>query len=333
MASRSSVKKVSSLFEADDNRFELEPLEPRLLLSADPLGTQVSADLSTFQSDRDAGGEAYDAERVTAFLSALPQPEQNRGDVGDSLPAALDLDSLDALSAGENVRVLDDFIDISAILLNRDPIDSEPARHEIIFVDSRTPDIESLLVDIQRADTGIRYDIILLDAETDGIDQISDVLNAYHKLDAVHFVSHGSTDGVQLGDTWLQSANIEQYASRIAGWQNNLGVEADLLFYGCDLAGSEAGKALVGQLSRLSGADVAASDDLTGETRLGGDWELEHQVGDIETGLAVSLNAQQQWHHVLAPPVFQNAGPYNIDEGASAATAVGDVDADDGDGG
>ena len=32
-------------------------------------------------------------------------------------------------------------------------------------------------------------------------------------------------------------------------------------------------------------------------------------------------------------PVFQNTGPFNVDEGASAGTTVGDIDADDGDGG
>ncbi|MGB5279554.1 MAG: DUF4347 domain-containing protein [Gammaproteobacteria bacterium] len=331
MANRSSIKNVPSRFDADDSHFELEPLEPRLLLSADPLGTQVSADLSTFQSDRDTGDEAYDAEQVTAFLSALHQPEQDLNDTGSLLPAALDLDSFDALSAGDNGGVLDDFSVTIESLLKRDPADSEPARQEIIFVDSHTPDYELLLADIQQADSGVRYDIIILDANTDGIDQISDILDAYHNLDAVHVIGHGNTDVVQLGDTWLRSTNIEQYASSIAGWQDNLSSEADLLFYGCNLAGSETGKELVEQLSRLTGADVAASEDLTGGISVGGDWELEHQIGDIEARIVVGEAAQQQWQGVLVDYVSQTSS--NTSSVFDSANAFGQSFAHDSGGG
>lgn len=37
------------------------------------------------------------------------------------------------------------------------------------------------------------------------------------------------------------------------------------------------------RLSLLVGADVAASTDKTGNTALGGDWELEKSTGSIET--------------------------------------------------
>jgi hypothetical protein len=47
--------------------------------------------------------------------------------------------------------------------------------------------------------------------------------------------------------------------------------------YGCNLAASEDGKALVDSLARLTGTDVAASDDLTGSLDKGGDWELEYR--------------------------------------------------------
>ena len=57
--------------------------------------------------------------------------------------------------------------------------------------------------------------------------------------------------------------------------------DADLLFYGCDLAGNESGEDLVEFVSAVTGADVAASNDLTGAQELGGDWELEVNVGDI----------------------------------------------------
>ena len=58
--------------------------------------------------------------------------------------------------------------------------------------------------------------------------------------------------------------------------------DADLLLYGCNLAGNSEGEEFVAVLSTMTGADVAASTDLTGHETLGGDWDLEYQTGLIE---------------------------------------------------
>ncbi len=54
-------------------------------------------------------------------------------------------------------------------------------------------------------------------------------------------------------------------------------------------------------LAALTGADVAARTDLTGNALLGGDWQLEYQIGEIETCVALSAAAQQQWAATLVP--------------------------------
>ena len=48
----------------------------------------------------------------------------------------------------------------------------------------------------------------------------------------------------------------------------------------------EEGQTLADTLAELTGADVAASTDPTGQASLGGDWELEHQVGTVEATVA-----------------------------------------------
>ena len=63
---------------------------------------------------------------------------------------------------------------------------------------------------------------------------------------------------------------------------------------------TEDGQGLVNALGRLTGADVAASDDLTGSASLDGDWELEYVVGDIEAKGAFSTDLQQEWAHSMA---------------------------------
>ena len=91
-----------------------------------------------------------------------------------------------------------------------------------------------------------------------------------------------------MGNTELNHDNLQQYRQQIKGWGLALSDTADILIYGCDVAEGEKGKAFVSQFSRLTGADVAASDDLTGLSTLGGDWELEYSTGSIE---AISLSS------------------------------------------
>ena len=53
------------------------------------------------------------------------------------------------------------------------------------------------------------------------------------------------------------------------------------------------------RLSQLTGADIAASNDLTGNTAQGGDWELEVNTGSIETPIAFVAGSTDTYNGVL----------------------------------
>ena len=90
-------------------------------------------------------------------------------------------------------------------------------------------------------------------------------------------------------------------------WSNALADDADILIYGCNLAASESGEMLVESLASLTGADVAASDDLTGHESLGGDWELEYRAGEIDAEVVVNETIMRDWSGVLdAAQVYAN---------------------------
>jgi hypothetical protein len=72
------------------------------------------------------------------------------------------------------------------------------------------------------------------------------------------------------------------------------------LFYGCDLAAVDSGRALMQAIADASGSDVAASDDATGAESQGGDWILEEQVGNVSTEVAFSEELWATWDHILA---------------------------------
>ena len=107
----------------------------------------------------------------------------------------------------------------------------------------------------------------------------------------------------------LDLQTLVQRAAEIESWSHALTADADLLIYGCDIAATQAGEALVSGLAALTGADVAASDDTTGHASLGGDWDLEHRVGPIETNVAVSAAAQASWTAALADHILVSDEP------------------------
>ncbi len=188
-------------------------------------------------------------------------------------------------------------------LLDEDPTASsvDTVRHEVAFVDRGVEGYEQLLADLRASTTeGRELEVFLLDGSRDGVEQISEVLAGYKDVDAIHIVSHGSEGAVQLGDTWLSSETLSAYEVALSGWADTLSQEADLLFYGCDLAGGATGGEFVASLAQLTGADGAASDDLTGSAQLGGDWDLEYVDGTVETSVALSMKLQEVWRATLA---------------------------------
>jgi hypothetical protein len=160
-------------------------------------------------------------------------------------------------------------------------------------------DQEQLVADLQGDDTDRRLEVVMLDAHRNGIEQVTDLLAHRTDLAAVHVITHGSDGQINLGNSLLNSAALEQNADAVASWGSALNDTGDLLFYGCRIAGGTDGQNLLNAIGGLTGADVAASDDNTGHTSLCGDWELEYPRGRIETGTAFSAELQQNWGHLL----------------------------------
>jgi parallel beta-helix repeat protein len=142
--------------------------------------------------------------------------------------------------------------------------------------------------------------VVVLESGRDGVEQITEAIEERRDVGAVHIVSHGSDGSLTLGNSKLSAYNVDRYRDAIKSWQASLTEGADLLIYGCDFAGSAQGREMVEVLSALTGADVAASTDKTGLADRGGDWELEYEAGDIETGIAFSAELQENWRGTLA---------------------------------
>jgi len=192
--------------------------------------------------------------------------------------------------------------------------------YELIFVDPRVPDSAALLADFsaQNADGSRHFEIITLDANRDGIEQVTEALADRMQVDAIHFVTHGTDGAVQLGGSWLNAKSVAANAEAVASWGHALKADGDLLFYGCDLASSASGRALVDWIAELTGADAAGSTDKTGAAEQGANWTLEYQHGAIDAQIAVSKAEQRAWNNVLATFIVSNTN----DSGAGSLRAA-----------
>ena len=299
-----------------------EALEPRLLLSAtgesaaigaavptpQPLApVAIDADHSEFASQNNALATNLlrSTESSENTWSAEPEPSVNLigndQQTGQNTPTT---NSVNAVSTDfETGPAATSTLDPVDILANADarPLDMIDARQELVVVDGGIANYEQLVTDLlSNRDDSRQFEVVILDPERDGVAQMSDLLAERQDLDAVHFVTHGTDNAVKLGNQWIRTDNFNTHQDSIAGWKSSLADGADLLFYGCDLADGEDGRALLGAFGSLTGADVAASVDDTGHADYGGDWDLEYEWGGIETKPAFSRNIQQNWSGTLA---------------------------------
>ena len=148
----------------------------------------------------------------------------------------------------------------------------------LVVVDTSIEGYESLLEGL-----GENTEILLLDGDKDGLQQIADYVEGRDDISSIHILSHGEDGALRLGTTVINSDNLDQYQDQLIAIGESLTADGDILIYGCNVAGGIAGIDFVSQLAEVTGADVAASTDLTGSEDLGGDWELEHQSGTIES--------------------------------------------------
>ncbi|MFM9912173.1 MAG: cadherin domain-containing protein [Methylophilaceae bacterium] len=255
-----------------------------------------------------------------------PQLEDLEPRVLYSADAAALLGATDTLSPVAEVRMLDLSVPAPVLLA---PVATQTTNQEIVFVNTDVHDYQSLIDDItQNADSTRHIQVVLLDSHQNGIDQISATLQNQHDLSAIHIISHGTEYGVNLGNSFLNSQTLEQNSTTIANWGQALGDNGDILLYGCDVAQTDVGKGLVNGLANLTHADVAASDDLTASAVIGGDWDLEYKVGQVETRGVIDKNAPNHWVGYLASLTVDTTSDVSDGNTSSIAALLGSKGAD-----
>lgn len=177
----------------------------------------------------------------------------------------------------------------------RPATEAPSAARTLLVIDSRIENRDQLLAQLPANVTAI-----VVNVGEDGLAAISAALAQLGKVDSIQVMSHGASGQFTLGNRTITSDNVDQLSQTLGQWRNNLTQGADIQLYGCDVGAGAAGKTLVTELARWTGADVGASNNDTGSSKAGGDWTLETRVGDIDKSIAISSAAMARFDGLLA---------------------------------
>jgi hypothetical protein len=180
-------------------------------------------------------------------------------------------------------------------------IKAQPVR-ELVIIDAAVPDKELFYRSIKPG-----VDIVEIGSSQSGLAQLKAILKNYQGLKGLHIVSHAEEGVMLLGNSRVDSAVLTSEKDIFASLNAALIHGADLVLYGCDLASSDNGGTFLDIIRSNTHVDVAASNNKTGNSERGGDWDLEVQRGNIETELAFSEKALKDFSATLAPVVFQSS--------------------------
>jgi hypothetical protein len=191
------------------------------------------------------------------------------------------------------------------------------SKRQLIIIDSQVNDWQSLANTVSTDSL-----LLILNSSSDGLTQMSDYLadlsasagsEGFAPLQSIHIISHGSSGSLLLGSSTLTANNLSIYSSQLASIGHSLTETGDILLYGCDVAQGEMGTQFIQSLAHYTGADVAASDDLTGDAVQGGDWLLENTTGQIEAAIIA-----QDYSHTLSYTVIDNFN-FNYNDAMTSA--------------
>jgi len=191
---------------------------------------------------------------------------------------------------------------------------------EIVFVDARVPDIETILKGVSASAL-----VVMIDPLQDGLEQVSRALEGREGVDAVHIVSHGASGVLLLGSTVLDGEGVAAHAAQFARIGEALSPQGDIQLWGCDVASGDQGEAFIQALAGATGADVAASTDVTGGAAAGGDWVLEAATGQVAASSALDVLVLADVGAKLATLTASNLAELRAALATAASNGAADV--------
>ncbi|MEG4108445.1 DUF4347 domain-containing protein, partial [Microcoleus sp. S13_C5] len=192
---------------------------------------------------------------------------------------------------------------------------------EIVILDPTVPDRHHLANGIKPGTA-----TYILESQPDAVEQITTILAQHTGIEALHIITHGSPGSLYLGTTELNSSNIHNHTQQLQQWRNSLTANADIILYGCNVAAGDRGHQFLTQVHQLTGANIAANPQPTGNSERGGNWDIPQLIppSTQKPQLALTETTLKTYSGVLgfAPqvPLATGNGPRSV--------SIGDINGD-----
>ena len=247
---------------------------------------------------------------------------------GAGIVVADNIVATDMSDASQDIDSLEKFTSDQQAFLAGGMTETATEPQSVLIYDRGVDGLEDLLSIL---DSDIH--IYALPEGEDALVAIQSILAELGSVDSLHVLSHGEVGQITLNGEVYDEAALQAQFDALTGWGEYLTENADILLYGCDVGADAEGLSFINRLANITGADVAASDDLTGDVAQGGDWDLERQTGDIET---ISINGAGYYDYTLTTDMssastnfFEVLKGANFDPGQDTqATAAVDLTGD-----
>ncbi|MBW4515843.1 MAG: DUF4347 domain-containing protein [Timaviella obliquedivisa GSE-PSE-MK23-08B] len=149
-------------------------------------------------------------------------------------------------------------------------------------------------------------EVLVLNSDQNGIMQISQVLRSHPAITTLTVVAHGVPGCIYLGNTPLNNDTIAYHSWELSTWFAHA-YNPQILLYSCNVALGDSGIEFIQTLHRLTRASIAASTTLIGRTASDSNWQLNYQLGQIDSQNPIASDVLQSYPGVLAPPVITDA--------------------------
>jgi hypothetical protein len=166
--------------------------------------------------------------------------------------------SANSRSASQNTYILERSLPTKGS--HHNSFDSSPSILEspqkLVVVD---PSIEDHRGRMKQTDPTAKK--FLLDPNSDGVEQITQILYRYSEIISLHVISSGTSEQFCLGGTRLSLSNLDCYAWDLQDWCSSFSATGSgkIILYGCTVVAGGYGFEFVHRFSQLTGVDVIAS--------------------------------------------------------------------------
>lgn len=154
---------------------------------------------------------------------------------------------------------------------------SASSRNELFFIDAEVADARAFWLAAPSGAT-----VICIPVGVDSWQFMAEEAAKREGVNAIHLISHGQRGALQLNGRLYTSDDLEARSAQLSQMGRALTKNGDIYLYGCESGAGIEGRRLIDTLAVGTGADVAASRDVTGSAAKGANWELEVVVGTIE---------------------------------------------------